>query len=118
MKKQKEKEGFVFINKHKLRACEVWNEDGEFYLNLNDVKKLIEIVLEEKNMKTLFDYNTKKDLLEELKKKHLALPEIDGGYYPDDLAEKRKELDNLMLKYIWKWSDEVYRTKKECEQKQ
>ena len=45
---KKQKELFNFINKHKLKACEVWSEDGEFYLNLSDVKKLIKLVLEEK----------------------------------------------------------------------
>ena len=48
MKKQKEKEVNCFIDERKLKASEVWNEDKQFYLSLDNVKRLIKIVLEEK----------------------------------------------------------------------
>ena len=47
---------------------------------------------------------TTKQKLEILKKAHLSLPIIDYDYMPDDLVQKRKELEDLMLKYIWMWS--------------
>ncbi len=53
------------------------------------------------------DCKTKKQELEILQKAHLALPIINTDYMPDDLCEKRSELEELMLHYIWKWSKEL-----------
>lgn len=50
---------------------------------------------------------TKKEMLKILIQAHLSLPILDSDYFPDDLTEKRRELENLMLKYIWKWCAEV-----------
>lgn len=50
---------------------------------------------------------TKAELLEILKKAHLNLPILNIDFMPDDLCAKRRELEQLMLKYIWQWSKEV-----------
>lgn len=50
---------------------------------------------------------TKEDKLRILSKAHLDLPIIDNDYMPDELYEKRRELEQLMLKYIWKWRKEI-----------
>lgn len=42
-----------------------------------------------------------------LKKAHLNLPVLDTDYMPEELCEKRRELEALMLKYIWQWSNEA-----------
>ena len=44
---------------------------------------------------------TREEKLEILKKAHLNLPVIDYDYMPDDLVEARRNLEKLMLKYIW-----------------
>ena len=47
-----------------------------------------------------------------LMKAHLELPALDYDYMPDDLVEKREELEKLMLKYIWAWGNELACSKK------
>lgn len=55
----------------------------------------------------ILNQTPEKQMLEKLKKAHLNLTALDSGIFPDDLCEARRNFEQLMLKYIWRWSNEL-----------
>lgn len=54
------------------------------------------------------DCKTKKEVLKILREAHLKLVNLDPAVIPEEVYGKKCEYEKILLKYIWKFSKEVF----------